>query len=167
MIFLIGIAAIAFVMMVGRTYTAKKAIERTGIVNATKDLSDALSENVEKINVDTVNKAVDSLKEKAHNGQLDNASDIKEAVKETGREIGIEISEDEALKITDAIDSLEDLGLSPEVLIDETQKVCQKYGDEFLDHMGEAFVEASKDAAGNIAEDVWDSVEDTVRQLYQ
>ena len=59
-----------------------------------------------------------------------------------------------------------DLGFSTETLMNETQKVYQKYGEEFLDHMEEAFIEASKEAAGNMAQEVWDSVEDTIRDTF-
>lgn len=165
-VFLVGVFAIAFVMMVGRTYVSRSENRNMGITEASQLLRQTLSENAEKLDADTVKKTMDYLKEKSENGELKTASDVKDAIKEGSNKLGVEIPEETAAQVQNAVETLEDMGFSTEKIIDETQKVYQKYGEEFMDHMEEAFIEASKDAAGNAAQEVWNSVEDTVRQMF-
>ena len=166
MLFAAGILLIGFVMMVGRNYATRSDHRNEGLIDATKQIKQTLSDNIENIDSEKVTKAIDDLKERSKNGELDSATKVRDAVKETGREMGIEITDDAAGAISDAVDQLEDMGFSTETLIEETEEVYKKYGEDFLDHMEEAFIEASKEAAGNTAEQIWDSVEDTVRQMF-
>ena len=166
LLFALGIFAIAFVMLVGRNYRARGEAREAVIVKTTDRIRDSLSDSIDKIDPQTVTKAMDYLKEKSDNGELKTAEDVRDAVKDGARDLGIEVSDETADQIKNAVDSLEDLGFSTETLMDETQKVYQKYGEEFLDHMEEAFIEASKEAAGNMAQEVWDSVEDTIRDTF-
>lgn len=166
LLFALGIFAIAFIMLVGRNYKARGEARDAVIVKTTDRIKDSLSDSIDKIDPQTVTKAMDYLKEKSDNGELKTADDVRDAVKDGARNLGVEVSDETADQIKDAVDSLENLGFSTETLMNETQKVYQKYGEEFLDHMEEAFIEASKDAAGNMAQEIWDSVEDTIRETF-
>lgn len=166
LLFVIGIALIAFVMMVGKTYKTNSETREVSIIEAAAQVKDSISGISVKLDSEKTSEVMDFVKRKADDGSLKSIDGVKAAIKEGSEELNLNISDETAREITDALGSLEDIGFSTEDIANRTSALYKEYGDAFLDHMEEAFVDAAKDAAGNTAQNVWNSVEDTVRNLF-
>lgn len=162
-----GIFAIAFVMMVGKNYKADKNERNLSIESAISDIAASFSEIKEHTDVSNAKQVIDFLKDKSKDGSLETKDGIQNAIKEGALKYSVAINDETIEDISKAVESLENMGFSTEKMIDEIDKLYLKYGEEFLDHAEEAFVESAKDAAGNTAQNVWNSIEKTVLDAFQ
>lgn len=165
-LFVLGIAAIAFVMLVGKTYVTDKESRQITVLEAASQVKDSLEFVKTDMDSKKASQIADFVKEKANDGSLKSMDGVKAAIKEGADELNLSISDETASQVVDALGSLERMGFSTEELAIKTSDLYTRYGSEFMDHMEEAFVEAAKDAAGNTAENIWHSVEETVENLF-
>ena len=127
-----------------------------------KEGFDDLSKDIDK---ETMNDVMDYVKEKSSDGSLNSKEGIKEAIKEAESRYDFSVSDNTKEKIADAVDKLESMGFSTESIVDKTDKLYDKYGADFVDHMEEAFVEAAKDAAEDAAQNAWDNMKNGAKEL--
>lgn len=166
LLFVIGICLIAFVMMVGKTYKTNSETRQVTLLETASQVTESISSITANMDSQKTSQIMDFVKLKADDGSLKSIDGVKAAIREGAEEFDLEISESTALQMTDALESLEDMGFSVEDIAQKTQNLYSKYGDEFVNHMEEAFVDAAKDAAQNTAQNLWDSVEETVKKLF-
>lgn len=166
LIFILGICIIAFLMLVGKNYKTASESRNVSITQSANDAIIQFKTISKDIDPDKIADVMDYVKKKAKDGSLNSKEGTEKAIKDGAADCGIAISDDTARQILDALDSLEDLGFSTQDIAEATSKTYEKYGNEFLDHMEEAFVEAAKDAAGNTAQNIWDSFEKTVKDSF-
>lgn len=92
-------------------------------------------------------------------------SDIGEVL-DYAKQLDAELSPEDAQKLMDTIEKLEELGVSPEVVKEKATELYEKYGKDCVEHVEEAVTEAVKgaaeSAAENFANDVKQSVSDTI-----
>lgn len=166
LLFVVGIAVIAFAMLVGKTYKTNSETRQVTLIEAASQVKDSLSDVKVSIDSQKTSEIMSFVKQKANDGSLKSLDGVKAAIKEGSEELNLDISDETAKQVVDALGSLEDMGFSTEDIANRTSDLYSKYGDKFMDHMEEAFVGAAKDAAGNTAENIWNSVEDTVKNLF-
>ena len=165
-LFVVGICIIAFVMMVGKTYKTNSETRHVTLIEAASQVTESISSVTVNMDSQKTSQIMDFVKSKTDDGSLKSIEGVKAAIKEGAEEFDLEISESTALQMTDALESLENMGFSVEDMAQKTQDLYSKYGDEFVNHMEEAFVDAAGDAAQNTAQNLWDSVEETVKKLF-
>lgn len=87
-------------------------------------------------------------------------------VQELAKQFDVELSQEDAQKLVDTMEKLEELGVSPDVVKEKASELYEKYGKDCVEHVQEAVTDAVKDAAGsaaqNFADNVKQSVSDTV-----
>lgn len=87
-------------------------------------------------------------------------------VQELAKQFDVELSKEDAQKLVDTMEKLEELGVSPDVVKEKATELYQKYGKDCAEHVQEAVTDAVKgaaeSAAQNFADDVKQSVSDTV-----
>lgn len=87
-------------------------------------------------------------------------------VQELAKQFDVELSQEDAQKLVDTMEKLEELGVSPDVVKEKATELYQKYGKDCVEHVQEAVTDAVKgaaeNAAQNFADDVKQSVSDTV-----
>ncbi len=167
LIFICGIVLIALVMktdVIGIPGNAGK-ITTVRITETADVLGQEIRELSKGADTAKASEVLDFVKEKKNEGALNSVSDIREAIREGGEQFGVDISEDHAAKVAETLDQLSDMGLSTDTLVDEADKLYRKYGEEFTDHMEEAFVNAAKEAAGSAAQNTWDGLKEKVSSL--
>lgn len=162
LIILLGVTVIAFLMKVnseqgGRKNTVTLKIEE--VTGEIKSLADSLPKNVDD---ESVKEVISFAKEKSSEGALSSKDGVERVLDEAKDKFGVEITASQKEGIAEAVEKLEGMGFSTEVLIDKAEETYQKYGEKFTDHLEEAFVEAAKEAAGESAKKMWDGVKDTV-----
>lgn len=82
-------------------------------------------------------------------GQLSSDADIQAAIKEGEEKFGVSLSEDEIGQIVEVMQKINQLGLDPNMLIEQAEDLYSKFGTDFLEHIGDSG-ELAKAAAGNI-----------------
>lgn len=163
LLFIFSITLIAVLMYFQKSENTKPKVTVLKIDEnfdeVTKDIKDA----IKKADPDKVSEAVDFIKEKTDEGAFKSKEGINKTIVELQEKYDIEIPDDKKDEVVDAIDKLEDLGFSTDKLAKETTKLYDEYGVDFVDHMEEAFVEAAKDTAQNIAKKTWDNITQSVK----
>ena len=168
LVLILGMAG--YVVVLGQRYTAQKESNTVDYSAAVGEMTGQLGQLVKSVDADDANSFLDFLKEKADSGQLDSTEGLQSAIQEGQEQFGVEISEDNAQKIVDTVNKLEDYGISPDVVVDEAKELYEKYGEDCVDHVNEAVTNAVKDAAADAAEGFADymkeSVTDTIQGIF-
>ena len=88
------------------------------------------------------------LKEKIDKGELDvsDETSVRAAIEAGEEEFGVSFTEKEKDKIVSALSKLNAIGLSGEKLLEEAEKLFEKYGSGILDQTEETLRETVEDA---------------------
>ncbi len=100
--------------------TAMNELVATGEI-ATKSAS---SEQVEEL--------IAYIKGKLAAGELDNEEEIRAAIAEGEEKFGVDLTEEEVQQIVDFMMKIKELGLDPNMLLDQAADLYEQYGDELL-----------------------------------
>lgn len=163
-----GIVIIALLMQVqmkGNQPTADAQNNPIDGMNLPLDeMSDGMKSVVKNIDDETAHQVLDYVKQKSKDGSLSTKDGIKKTIDEAEDIYNFSIAENSKDQIAEAVDTLQDMGFSTDIIVDNTEKLYDKYGAEFVDHLEEAFVDAAKDAAKSAAESAWDKTKENVKQ---
>lgn len=83
-------------------------------------------------------------------------------VQELAKQFDVELSQEDAQKLVDTMEKLEELGVSPDVVKEKATELYQKYGKDCVEHVQEAVTDAVKGAAENAAQNFADDVKQSV-----
>lgn len=88
------------------------------------------------------------VKAKVAAGELSDESDIRKAIEEGEDKFGVSLTEDEIAKIIDIMQKINDLGLDPQMLIEQAEDLYSKFGTDFLNNIdtGKITEEITKEA---------------------
>ncbi len=100
--------------------TAMNELVATGEI-ATKSAS---SEQVEEL--------IAYIKGKLAAGELDNEEEIRVAIAEGEEKFGVDLTDEEVQQIVDFMMKIKELGLDPNMLLDQAADLYEQYGDELL-----------------------------------
>ena len=167
LVFVLMLGAAGYMVILGQRYHAQKESTSLDYSAAIGEAAGQFGQLVKNVDADTANEVLDFVKEKADSGALDSEEGLKAALQEGKEQFGVEISEADAQKLVDTVQKLEDIGFSPDTVIDEAKDLYQKYGEDCVDHVGEAVTNAVKDAASNAAEDFTDYLKESVTDTLQ
>ena len=89
--------------------------------------------------------------------------DLIEQVKER---LDVEISRQDARKLVDAMEKLEDMGFSVEDMLEKAERLYEEYGAEFVDHMEEEVTEVVKNATANAVSSFFENLVNSVKAFF-
>lgn len=131
--------------------TAMNELVATGEI-ATKSAS---SEQVEEL--------IAYIKGKLAAGELDNEEEIREAIAEGEKKFGVDLSDEEVQQIVDFMMKIKDLGLDPNMLLDQAADLYEQYGDELLQKAQDP---SFWDGVGNFFTTAGNAIVDFVKGLF-
>lgn len=131
--------------------TAMNELVATGEI-ATKSAS---SEQVEEL--------IAYIKGKLAAGELDNEEEIRMAIAEGEEKFGVDLTDEEVQQIVDFMMKIKDLGLDPNMLLDQAADLYEQYGDELLQKAQDP---SFWDGVGNFFVVAGDAIVDFVKDLF-
>lgn len=137
--------------------------DATDIIEQIKQQLDAVFENIDQ---ETASDAFSFLKEKFSGGDLTTEEGLLSAIEEGKEKFGVEISKEDARKLVDAMEKLEDMGFSAEYLIDKTESLYREYGADFVDHVDEVVTGAVKNAVSDAVSSFFKNLADSVKDFF-
>lgn len=140
----------ALLMMVGAllfiaTPMEVKAFEISNPFEAFEDTKEEISDNVKKMDKDTLDEIFSFIKDKVNEGSLNSEDGIREAIEQSEEKFDVLISPEDAQRIVDTMNKLEDMGFSVEQIFEKAETLYNQYGADFVDHLEEAITSTVKD----------------------
>lgn len=137
--------------------------DATDIIEQVKQQLNAMFENIDQ---ETASDVFSFLKEKLSGGDLATEEGLLSAIEEGKEKFGVEISKEDARKLIDAMEKLEDMGFSAEYLIDKTESLYREYGADFVDHVEEVVTGAVKNAVSDAVSSFFKNLADSVKDFF-
>lgn len=139
------------------------ASNASDILNQVKQQLSAVLENVDQ---ETAQEVFSFLKEEIQEGNLSSEEGLSSAVEEGKEKFGVEISREDARKLVDAMEKLEDMGFSAEYVLDGAENLYTEYGAGFVEHVDELVADAVKNAAENAVNGFWDNLKNSLENFF-
>lgn len=133
------------------------------ILSQVKQQLSAVFENVDQ---ETAEEVFSFLKEKIGEGNLNSEEGLSRAIEEGKEKFGVEISKEDARKLVDAMEKLEDIGFSADYVMDKAQTLYKQYGADFVEHVDELLTDAVKNAATNAMNSFWDNLKNSIKDFF-
>lgn len=147
-------------------------------VHAAGELSDAdaadvfsqikqqLSAAFEEMDQETAEEVFSFLKDKLAESDYGSEEGLQSIIKEGKDKFGVEVDKEDARKLVDAMEKLEDMGFSAEYVVDKTESLYQEYGAGFVDHVDEVVTGAVKNAASNAVNGFFENLKKSVKDFF-
>ena len=109
------------------------------------------------------------LKEKVDSGELDisDETSVRTAIEAGEEEFGVSFTDKEKDKIVSVLSKLNAIGLSGDKLLEQAEKLFDKYGNEILDQTEETIQDAVEDANEAIDEAAKEVAKDAAKSFLQ
>lgn len=133
------------------------------VIGQVKKELTAIFENVDQ---ETAGEVFSFLKEKISDGNLGSEEGLLNAIREGEEQFGVEISREDAKKLVETMNKLEDMGFSAEYVLDKTESLYQEYGAGFVEHIDEVVTGAVKNAASNAVGNFFDNLKESVKSFF-
>ena len=118
--------------------------ESTGVAVSDQTLDIALNELVttgaiatKSASSEEVEALVAYIKGKIAAGELENEDDIRAAIAEGEQKFGVTLEDAEVEQIVSVMLKIKELGLDPNMLVDQAADLYEKWGDDFVNHLDE------------------------------
>jgi len=98
------------------------------------------------------------VKGKLAAGELESSEDIIATIHEAEGQFGITLSDDQIQQVLGVMDKVNDLGLSPDTLLDQAEDLYQQFGEDFFDQAEEAVKKGVTDSVNDYFDDMEDEV---------
>lgn len=146
----------------GRSGIVTEAKEKdTKVESVTEDMGSLLKE----LDSSEVKKLISFARDQVEKGNWDTQEGIDKAIEEGEKEFKISLTKEEKEKIHSVVKKIKGLRLSPEFILDQAEKIYEKYGKELTEDAasaGERIMDETKD---KIQEEVKKSVKDYFAQM--
>jgi uncharacterized protein YpuA (DUF1002 family) len=114
-----------------------------------------------------IDKFLEGLKQKSDSGQLETDDQLRSAIDESAKTIGIEISDEQKEQILQAFNELRGMGLSTDQIIEEAQKFLRQYGAGDISDLGSTIEKAIRSQLQQTAKDTGKKIGDSLKQMIQ
>ena len=136
--------------------------ESTGVVVSDQTLDIALNELVttgaiatKSASSEEVEALVAYIKGKIAAGELENEDDIRAAIAEGEQKFGVTLEDAEVEQIVSVMLKIKELGLDPNMLVDQAADLYEKWGDDFVNHLDEGgFFDSVAEFFSNIGKSI-------------
>lgn len=128
-----------------------------------------LAESIKDADAEEVESLIAWLKGKIAGGELDTGdeSSVKEIIKEGEELFGVSLTEEEKKQIISLLKKLDSLGLDADYLIDQAQKLYDKYGLDLVENANEAINEAVGNAFTTGVEKFFQGIKTSVSNFFK
>lgn len=125
-----------------------------------------LSAAFEEMDQETAEEVFSFLKEKLQEEDYASEEGLQSIIRAGKEKFGVEVNKEDARKLVDAMEKLEDMGFSVEYMIEKTESLYQEYGADFVDHVDEVVAGAVKNAASNAVGSFFGNLKKSVRDFF-
>lgn len=161
---------LAVVMMVFLCIPMAAAASETSSGEEAADVIGQMKQQLEEVfaNIDqeTASEVFSFLKEKIEEGNLATEEGISSAIEEGKEKFGVEISKEDAKKLVDAMEKLENMGFSAEYVIEKAENLYQEYGSDFVNHVDEVVTGAVKNAVSGAISSFFENLTNSVKKFF-
>lgn len=166
MISLVAVLAALMLFPMPALATNQKAeTESTsGIIDQMKQLLKAALKNFDE---ETIGEIISFVKEKEEQGMLDSEEDLQSVIEEGEEKFQVAIDKESARKLVATMEKLEKMGFSMEYIIEKAENLYEEHGADFVDHIDEVITGAVKNAAGNVANSIFEGIKSSVKSFFQ
>lgn len=128
-----------------------------------------LAESIKDVDSEEVESLIAWLKGKIAAGELDTGDEtsLKEIIKEGEELFGVSLTEEEKEQIISLLKKLDSLGLDADYLIDQAQKLYDKYGLDLVENANEAINEAVGNAFTTAVENFFQGIKTSVSNFFK
>ena len=147
-------------------YAAGAETENQDAADILSQMKQELSAVFDNVDQETAEEVFSFLKEKVKEGNLDSEEGLLNAIEEGKTKFGVEISREDAGKLVETREKLEDIGFSAEYVMDKAEILYQQYGTDFVDHVDELLTDAVKNAASNVVNSFWDNLKNSIKDFF-
>ncbi len=117
-------------------------------------------------NNEEIEELVAFIKAKLAAGELATDQDIQEAIKEGEEKFSVSLTDEEKEKILQVMHKIKELGLDPEVLLDQAKDLYAKFGDELINNAEEVIKNSFKESVSNFFTDMGTTVKNFFTNLF-
>lgn len=128
-----------------------------------------LAESIKDADAEEVESLIAWLKGKIAGGELDTGdeSSVKEIIEEGEELFGVSLTEEEKKQIISLLKKLDSLGLDADYLIDQAQKLYDKYGLDLVENANEAINEAVENAFTTAVKNFFQGIKTSVSNFFR
>ena len=123
-------------------------------------LKESIDQLIEDVNPEDAKKILDFIEKKMKEGKWESEEGIKEAIAEGEKEFGVTLTEEQKDMILSVIAKIKKLGIKPEFVVEQADKIYEKYGEEIKNEVSEKGKEMVKETQNKIKEEVSRSLTD-------
>ena len=123
-------------------------------------LKESIDQLIEDVNPEDAKKILDFIEKKMKEGKWESEEGIKEAIAEGEKEFGVTLTEEQKDMILSVIAKIKKLGIKPEFVVEQADKIYEKYGEEIKNEVSEKGKEMVKETQNKIKEEVNKSLTD-------
>ena len=122
------------------------------------NLKDSINELIENVNPEDAKKILDFIEKKIKDGKWESESGIEEAIAEGEKEFGVTLTKEQKNMILSVISKIKKLGIKPEYIIEQAEKIYKKYGNELKSDLSAKGKEIAEETQNKIKDEVNKSV---------
>lgn len=123
-----------------------------------------LTEALEGANSEDVEALIAFVKAKLAAGELETEEDIRKAIEEGEEKFGVTLTEEYIQQIIDVMMKIKELGLDPNVLLEQAEDLYKQFGSDFLEHIDAETV--AKAGVTSFFSNIANSVKDFFSDLF-
>lgn len=164
-LFLTGMVVIFAATLWGKISSVTKSGNPFQFTEMFSDMEKGMSGALENADSEQVKAMFDFTRDKLSNGNLDTEEGLSTAIAEGEERFGVTIDKDSARQVVEVMNQLEDMGFSGEEMIDRAKGLYEEYGADFMEHMKAEFTDAIEQAVYGAADDFWNNLVNTVREI--
>ena len=130
-------------------------------------LISSAEELMQDVKPEEVTKLIDFVEKQIQNGKWDNEEGIEEAIALGEQEFNVKLTEKQKKQILEIVESIKKLGISPEYILQQAEKIYEKYGNGLKEEVQNAGKEVVEQAKNKIQEEVKKSLVDYFSDMVQ
>ena len=124
------------------------------------NLKDSINELIEDVKPEDAKKVLSFVEKKIKEGKWESEEGIKEIIEEGEKEFGVKLTTEQYNLVLSVISKIKSLGIKPEYIIEQAQKIYEKYGEELKDDFSEKGKQIAEETQNKIIEEVNKSLTD-------
>lgn len=109
-------------------------------------LMDSAEELMQNVKPEDAEKLISFIEKQIQNGKWDSEKGIEEAITEGEKEFGVTLTKEQKEMILSAVSKIKELGIAPEYVLEQAEKIYKKYGKELAEESVNAVKESGKQA---------------------
>lgn len=121
-------------------------------------LNESLEEFTKNVKLEDAKKIFNFISEKIEEGKWESEEGIKEAIAEGEKKFDVTLTKEQKEKILSAVAKIKKMGISPDCLLKEAEKIYEKYGQELKEELEEEKDKVIEETQNKIKEEVNKSV---------